>query len=163
MKKLLIILCAMLMLAGCSTTTFESIDDNQDVPVMGKPATLLIDLPEDAAVPAMEGTFGKLYFCDDYDVTVEVLPAGNLDETIQVLTGFGRNELKIIETKRCGVSCYESAWSAAGEAGDQVGRVLILDDSCYHYCVTVQAPAEEASQCLAQWAELLDSVALAEG
>ena len=163
MKKVLLIFCAILLLTGCSTATFEMMDDGEDVPVMAKPATLLIDLPEDAAAPAMEGSYGKLYFCGDYDITVEVLPAGNLNETVQTLTGFSREELKIIETMRCGVSCYESAWSAAGEAGDQIGRILVLDDHCYHYCVTIQAAAEDAGECMSQWAEILDSVALTDG
>ena len=163
MKKFVLVLCLMLLLTGCAAQTFETVDDLNDVPAMAKPATILLDLPEDAAAPAMEGASGTLYFCGDYDITVEVMPSGNLSNTLQILTGFEKDELDPLQTIRCGVSCYESAWSAAGEAGDHVGRVLIMDDGNFHYCVSVMASAEDAGNCSADWKEILDSVALAEG
>ena len=162
MKKLLLLISAVFLLTGCAAPTFETINDADDLPAMATPATVLVDLPEDAAAPAMDGASGKLYFCGDYEIMVEVMPSGNLDKTLQTLTGFGREELEIIKTERCGVSCYESAWSAAGEAGDHVGRVLVMDDNSYHYCVSVMASAENASDCLAAWNKIMDSVALTE-
>lgn len=163
MKKLLLLLCAMLMLTGCSVQTFEKVEDLNDVQALATPATLLMDLPEEAAAPAMQGSSGTLYFCGDYDIMVEVMPSGNLNSTFQTLTGFEREELDLMQTIRCGVDCYEGVWSAAGEAGDHVGRVLILDDGNYHYCVSVMAMAEDAGQCAEDWNQLLESVALAEG
>ncbi len=163
MKKLLLILCAMLFLTGCAAQTFETVDDLNDVQAMANPATLLLDLPEEAAAPAMQGSSGTLYFCGDYDIMVEVMPSGNLSSTLQILTGFEREELNLMQTVRCGVDCYEGVWSAAGEAGDHVGRVLVLDDGSYHYCVSVMAMAEDAGQCADDWNQLLESVALAEG
>ncbi len=162
MKKVLIFLLVSLVLGGCTAPTFETVDDLNDVQAMGKPATLLLDLPEEAAAPAMEGAFGKLYFCGDYDIAVEVMPSGNLDATLQTLTGFSKEELDLVQTLRCGADCYESAWSAAGEAGDHVGRVLILDDGSYHYCVSIMAAAEDAGDCIGDWNKVLESVALAE-
>lgn len=163
MKKLLMILCCVLFLTGCRSEVFETVDDPNDVLVIATPAQLLVELPEDAAAPVMNVAGGKLYFCDGFDVTVEVFTAGNLDETLQFLSGFGREELEILQTKRCGVDCFEGVWSAAGEAGDQVGRVLILDDGSFHYCVTVLAPAQNASESMDVWQQVLDSVKLAEG
>lgn len=162
MKKVLLWICAMLLLSGCSMQTFEKVEDLNDVPTLAKPATLLMDIPEEAAVPAMQGSSGTLYFCGNYDIMVEVMPSGNLNDTLQTLTGFGREELNLMKTDRCGVDCYEAAWSAAGEAGDHVGRVLILDDSNYHYCVSVMAMAEDAGQCADDWNQLLESIALTE-
>jgi hypothetical protein len=163
MKKMLLLVTAMLLLAGCSLQTFETVDDLNDVPAMAKPATLLLDLPEEAAKPAMEGSSGTLYFCGDYDIMVEIMPSGDLNKTIQTLTGFDADELNLMQTVRCAADCYEGAWSAAGETGDQVGRVLVLDDSNFHYCVSVMAAAEDAGNCADDWNEILDSVALAEG
>ena len=162
MKKLWMVLVVMVLLTGCSVQTFETVEDLNDVPAIAQPATLLIDLPEEAAAPAMEGTSGTLYFCGDYEIMVEIMPSGNLDRTLETLTGFGSNELKLMKTDRCGADCYESAWSAAGEAGDHVGRVLVLDDSSFHYCVSVMAASENAGSCAMEWNEILDSVALAE-
>ena len=162
MKKLVWIICVMFALAGCSVQTFEKVDDLQDVQALATPATLLMDLPEDAAAPAMQGTSGTLYFCSDYDIMVEVMPSGNLSSTLQTLTGFERKDLALVQTIRCGVDCYESVWSAVGEAGDYVGRVLILDDGSYHYCVSVMAIAENAGECSEEWNQLFESVALTE-
>lgn len=161
-KALAMVVCVMLCLSGCAVTTFETVDDPDDVQVMAVPATLLLELPEDAAAPAMEGASGKLYFCDDYHIAVETLSSGNLDATLLTLTGFGAEELSPVQTKRCGVACYEAAWSAAGENGDQIGRIMVLDDGSYHYCVSVMASAEDAAQCADAWKALLESVALAE-
>lgn len=163
MKKILCMLIAVMFLAGCSVQTFEKVEDMNDVQAMATPATLLMDLPEEAAAPAMKGSSGTLYFCGDYDIMVEVMPSGNLDNTLQTLTGFGRNELELVQTIRCGADCYEGVWSAAGEAGDHVGRVLVLDDGSFHYCVSVMAMAEDISACADDWNALLTSVALAEG
>jgi hypothetical protein len=163
MKKWLLILCCVLFLTGCHSEVFETVDDSNDIEAMANPAQLLLELPKEAAVPVMNAAGGKLYFCDGYDVTVEVLSAGNLDETLRFLTGFGREDLEMLQTKRCGADCYEGVWSAAGEAGDQVGRFLVLDDGSFHYCVTVLAPAQNAAQSMDAWNGLLDSVKLAEG
>ncbi len=162
MKKLLVILIVMLLLTGCATQTFETVDDLNDVQAIATPATLLLDLPEEAAAPAMQGASGTLYFCGDYDIMVEVMPSGNLSNTLQTLTGFEGNELDLMQTVRCGVDCYEGVWSAAGEAGDHVGRVLVLDDGSFHYCVSIMSMAEDAGHCTEQWNEILESVALAE-
>lgn len=163
MKKWLLILCCVFFLAGCNSEVFETVNDPNDVEAMATPAQLLLELPEDAAVPVMNTSGGKLYFCDGYDVTVEVLSSGDLDETLRFLTGFGRSELEMLQTKRCGVDCFEGVWSAAGEAGDQVGRFVVLDDGSFHYCVTVFAPAHNAMESMESWYEVLDSVKLAEG
>lgn len=163
MKKILLMVFAMLLLTGCAVQTFETVDDLNDAEAMAKPATLLLDLPEEAAAPAMQGSSGTLYFCGDYDIMVEVMPSGNLSSTLQSLTGFGKEELDLVQTIRCGVDCYEGVWSAAGEAGDHVGRVLVLDDGSFHYCVSIMAMAEDAGQCAEEWNAILESIALAEG
>jgi len=44
-----------------------------------------------------------------------------------------------------------------------VGRVLVLDDGKFHYCVSIMAMAADAGDCMEDWNEVLQSVALAEG
>ena len=163
MKKLVLLLCAVLLLCGCAVQTFEVVDDPNDVQVSAVPATVLINLPDAAAAPAMQGLSGTLYFCDEYEIMVETLAAGNLDATLQTLTGFTGKEMNMMQTVRCGVPCYEGAWSAAGETGDQVGRILVLDDGKFHYCISVMTGAKDASACIEDWQLLLDSVSLTEG
>ncbi|MBE6958673.1 MAG: hypothetical protein E7447_05950 [Ruminococcaceae bacterium] len=163
MKKLCVILVMMLLLTGCSLQTFEKVEDQNDVQAMASPAKFLLDLPETAAAPAMQSGTGKIYFCGDYDIAVEILPSGNLSNTLQTLTGYEKEELELVKTVRSGVACYEGVWSAAGEAGDHIGRVLVLDDGNFHYCVSILAPAETAGECVEEWNTVLSSVALAEG
>ena len=163
MKITAILLCLVVLLSGCTQEVFETIDDQNDAQVLASAATLLLELPDSAAAPVMEGASGKLYFCDDYELMIETLTAGNLDATLRTVTGFGREELQLLETKRCGVVCYEGVWTAAGEAGDQIGRVMVLDDGIYHYCVSFLSAAEDAAACAAEWQGVLDSVALEEG
>lgn len=163
MKMIAVILCLLVLLTGCTQEVFETVDDPNDVQVMGVPATLLIDLPESAVAPVIEGASGKLYFCEDYEIMIETLNAGNLDATLQTLTGFSKEEMQLLETKRCGVACYEGAWSAVGEAGDQVGRVMVFDDGVYHYCVSLMTDATDVSKCSSEWQRIFDSVALTEG
>ena len=163
MRIIAVILCMLVLLSGCAQEVFETVDDQADVQVMAVPATLLIDLPESAATPVFEGASGKLYFCEEYEIMVETLNAGNLDATLQTLTGFSKDEMQLLETKRCGVACYEGAWSAAGEAGDQVGRVMVLDDGVYHYCISLMTDASDISACALEWQSIFDSVALTEG
>ena len=128
MKKVCLIFALMLLLTGCSFQTFEQVQDGDDVPAMAIPATIRMDLPEDAAAPAMQGESGTLYFCGGYDIGVEILPSGNLNSTLQALTGFEKENLNLIQTVRSEAVCYEGVWSAAGEAGDMIGRILVLDD-----------------------------------
>ena len=163
MKRIAILVLTLVLLSGCSVQTFETVDDLQDVQAVAQPATLLLDLPEEAAAMTMQGSSATLYFCGDYDIMVETLPSGNLNQTLQTLTGFEKDDLKLMETVRCGVTCYEGAWSSAGEAGDHVGRVLVLDDNNYHYCITVMAMADNAGECTPAWNLLMESAALAEG
>ena len=98
MKKIIALVCVMLLLSGCSVQTFEGVEDLNDVQAVANPATLLLDLPEEASVSAMQGSSGTLYFCDDYDIMVEVMPSGNLSNTLQILTGFEREELDLMQS-----------------------------------------------------------------
>ena len=160
MKKLLALVVMMIFLSGCSLQTFETVDDPNDVSAMATPADIILDLPKSAAVSAMQGTTGKIYFCGDYDLYVEILPSGNLDATLKTLTGYETKDIELLQTQRNGTACYEGAWSAVGEAGDHIGRVLILDDGSFHYCVSVMAMADSAGNSTEEWNAVLASVTL---
>lgn len=159
MKIWVVMLCA-LLLCGCTADVFETIADGDAVLVMAVPGVLSMELPADAAAQTMEGTSGKIYFCDGYEITVETLSSGDLGKTLKILTGFEAEDLSLIKTKRGDAACVEGVWSAAGETGDQVSRVLILDDGAYHYCVCVTAPADAAGEYTDSWRKLMDSVTL---
>ncbi len=150
------------MLSGCGVQeTFETVNDTLMQPEQEPAKQVVLELPEDAAVPAMESdAAGSLYLCDGYFMTVQTVKSGDLNSTIKDATGFDRNVLPIIETTQGDVRRYECVWTAAGETGDQVGRLAVLDDGNYHYVVTVMADASKAGQLTGQWNQLFSALAL---
>ncbi len=162
MKKTLFVLLLAALLTGCSAQdTFEGISDVFDIPVMAQMQKLELTLPDEAAAAVMEDPDGgKLYFCDDYTVTVQTVEAGDLDRTLRYLTGYGKDRLDIMQTTLGGIDRIECVWTAAGEGGDQVGRAVILNDGQYHYAVTTMAEAASAGDLAQKWQELFRSVQL---
>ncbi|MBQ8768759.1 MAG: hypothetical protein IJZ15_03825 [Oscillospiraceae bacterium] len=159
MKKLCFLLVFVFLLAGCQATpTFETVDDVYAPQPQSAPRGIALELPED--VQTIAGDSGKLYLCDGYDVTVQTLSAGDLNATVQSLTGFAPDALTMLQTAAADARRYECVWTAAGESGDAVGRAVVLDDGQYHYCVTVMAQADRAGELTEVWQELLSSVRL---
>ncbi|MGN0998006.1 MAG: hypothetical protein ACI4PO_00465 [Faecousia sp.] len=160
MKKTRItILLTALMLTGCgSQPVFETLGNILLEPGITAAREIHMILPDDAAVSSMEGQTGAIYLCDGYEIMVETLSAGDLNETIQALTGFCREDLTVIQTQRDDLVCYECVWSSTGEGGDQVSRTMILDDGYYHYCVTFCAGAQDSGSLQRQWQAIIDSI-----
>lgn len=159
-KNCLILLLLCLSLTGCSSAeTFESLGDIDMTPVIREERKVVLSVPDGAEV--LSGSTGTLYLCDGFTVAVEVLASGDLNGTLEALTGFGTENLTVIETSAGGQSRYECVWTAAGEGGDTVGRVVILDDGAYHYCLTVESMAQDASSLQKTWEKILDSFQIA--
>lgn len=159
MKKLWVIVVAILLFTGCSKN-YETMNDAYEPIEPAAVKTVVFSMPEDAAVPVISGDNGKIYFCDGYEITVQTLNAGNLDKTLETLTGFIGDHLTVMQTSIGGIHRYSCAWTAAGEGGDQIGNVTILDDGNYHYCLSVLAPSQEAGSLQATWAALMSSFQL---
>ena len=159
MKKVWAIILAALMLTGCAATeTFETVGDDYDAGQVLSPAKLTFSAPEDAAAPVIQGNNGVLYFCDGYEIMTQTLPGGDLDRSLRLLTGYDADSLTVMTTETGNLKRHESTWISAGEAGDHVGRTVIIDDGVYHYSLSVMAPAEEAGSLQESWQELFSSV-----
>ncbi len=157
MKKWCLILVLGLLLTGCSSAqTFETLGDIDMAPAVQQKGELIVSVPDPAEV--VQGESGTLYLCRDYSLTVEVLSAGDLNGTVQKLTGFGMDDLTVISTAAGDTSRYECVWTAVGEGGDWVGRTLVLDDGKCHYCVSMQYSATEAAGMPETWQEITDSI-----
>lgn len=160
MRKVLYLLVGCLLMTGCSAReTFEHIGDDylQETPVQHQ---ILCALPEDASAQTVQSAYGQLYFCDGYEITMQTLPAGDLDRTLRELTGYGKENLTVMETGVTSAARYDCVWTAAGEGGDMVGRAAVLDDGNYHYCMTVMASQSEAAELRDTWKALFDSFML---
>lgn len=162
MKKRCLIMFLVLLLCGCSTRqTFETVTDEMVLPASVQPKEILLTLPEETLLPAMETDLGILYLCDGYDVAVQTMDSGNLDGTVRQVCGFGSEDLTIMQTKAGEYTCYDFVWTAATDLGQQVGRAKILDDTTYHYVLSASAPAKTAEEYYEIWNGIFESFGIA--
>ena len=108
MKRILGLMTIALLLFGCAAEqTFETVADEMVQSVSALPREILLTLPEETLMPAMESNGRTLYLCSGYDVAVQTLPGGDLEATVQSVCGFGCEELTIMETMAGEYRCYE--------------------------------------------------------
>lgn len=163
MKTVCIILVLALTLSGCAASQVYETLGNAMLPVAAQqPQSILIELPDDAALSVFDGSGGKLYTGEGYEVCLETMRSGDLDSTLRSVTGFGKDKLTLLQTRQGSLDRYSCAWTAAGEAGDTVGRCAILDDGLYHYCLVVTAAAEKAGKLNETIGQILASFAVTE-
>ena len=161
MKKLFLFLMLPLLLVGCGDQpTVETVNDVQVQPVAATMHQMLVELPKEAAVPTMETESGKLYICEDFTVSQQILDGGDLAKTIQSVSGFDRDDLRIMQTNWENAKRYDFVWTAAGESETQVCRACILDDGNYHYVLAATANASDGGQVQNVWREMFDSFRL---
>ena len=151
-----------LLLSGCGAEeTLETIADEIVTPASAQMRQISLVLPAEAASPTVESGSDRLYQCETYDIRVQILEGGDLNRTILALSGYEKDSLTVMQTLKDGLDCYEFVWASAGEAGDQVGRAMILSDGSYHYCVSVLGDAAWVAENQVYWGELFDSFTLA--
>ena len=162
MKKLLVLLPMIFLLAGCaSQETMETINDDYQVVAIPSAQQIMLDLPENTQSPVLQSQeMGTIYFCDNFFITVQTVQSDDLNDTIRSCTGFSKDQLRVINTKTQDLERYECVWSAVGEGQEQVGRLCILDDGNYHYVLTTMTDAENAGSLQATWQKLFDSMRL---
>lgn len=158
MKKWLVIAVLALGLSGCgSEEVMETVADEWMVPVMAQPMQIQVELPGEAAMPVSETESGRLYLCRDYEIALQTLSSGDLDATLRSVTGYGKEDLTILETLRSRMPCYEFTWTCAGETGDRIGQGILMDDGNYHYVMTALWDAEKTETMQLSWSEVFSS------
>ena len=163
MKKLVLLTVCAVLLAGCAATgSFEQLQDVYVPETLSEPAKIQLTLPADAAAQTLTGGSGRLYFCDGYEIAVETLAGGDLNKTLKSVTGCEKEDLTLLQTGNGAITRWETVWTAAGEGTQRVGRVLILDDGSYHYCISVMADAMDAGALQEQWESLFAGVVLSQ-
>lgn len=157
MKQIILLLVA-LCLCGCSAPTYETIADEPAAQVSAPTGQIFVNVPQDATVLAgSQEDGGTVYECGGYTMSLQTLPAGDLDETLFTLTGYHKDELQLMEWSKAGNKRYDCVFTAAGEDGLQVGRACVLDDGKYHYSVMTLAPEETAGDLTQQWKDIYTS------
>lgn len=161
MKKCLMFVLLPLLLMGCGAKeTFETIADDLVQPVMAQPRQISVRLPEDAVAPVLDSDSQQLFLCGDYEVLMEILESGDLQETVRHVSGYEKENLTVMETFLDGVSRYEFVWACAGEEEDRIGRAVILDDGDYHYCLSVVRDASTTENSQIVWEDVFSSFEL---
>ena len=161
MKKLVCLLLMALFFAGCGAEeTFETVYDEilEMAPAIAR--EILLTLPLEAAVPASETEEGQIYLCDGFEIALQTLPAGDLNATVQAISGFAREDLTIIESGRGDYTRYDMVWSCAGENSHRIGKAAVLDDGNYHYVLSVLADEDRVAEYAGVWQEMMDSYSL---
>lgn len=149
MKKWLIRICLILgiMLCGCSGgEDFEVIADSLVDSPKPEPAKMVLTLPSDVTLSVMEGSDWECYEGEHYQIILQTCPSGSLDQTLQLVTGYSKEQLNVMEISATNVDKYFCAWSSVSEAGEVVGRCTILDDGMYHYCLSILIDAEVSGE-----------------
>ena len=148
MGKLMVIGLLLAVLCGCAKQeSYETMMDAASEPKQAEKMVIMVNLPEEAAKQAvLSEETDAVYLCDDYTLTVQTLPGGDLQKTLLETTGFLPEQLSLIETAQAGAKRYAGVWTSAGEAGDQVGRCAVLDDGSYHYVLSVMANEKDAGR-----------------
>ena len=158
MKKCLVLLMMMALLTACAARdTFETVNDEQLMPVMAQPKHISVSLPGETALPVMENDNGRVYVTNAYEITIQTMEAGDLQQTMEILSGHSMEDLTMMETFSDGISRYEFVWASLGEQGDLTGRGVILDDNDYHYCMSVLRCADEEGKSQIDWDQVFSS------
>ncbi len=146
MRKWWMIPILALLLTGCGKSEdFETVMDQTITPVEAEKMVIMLDMPDDASLEAMESDENcSVYICDDYSLTTYTVEGGDIQKTILEATGFLPEQLDLIQTKQGDCTRYVCVWTAAGETGEQVGRCAVMDDGSYHYVLTAMADADVA-------------------
>lgn len=161
MKKCVLFVLLSVLLCGCAAEeTFETVADEWAAPVMATPREISVSLPGETTVSAMESDTGRFYLCEDYEVSIQTLSGGDLNATIQSVSGYAKEELTVMETQLDGVKRYEFVWVSAGEKGDCIGQGVILDDGDYHYVMTVLRDADTTESSQVVWEDVFHSFSL---
>lgn len=147
MKKVFVLLLLTSMLVGCGAEeTFEVVEDVIPVEPVAVPQQFYVTMPDDVLTPTFQNDSEELYVCQDYTISKQVLPSGDLEKTVNTLTGLSQEDIQMLKTFQDNADRYDLVWTAAGEDGLQLGRACILDDGNYHYVLSTLAPEETASR-----------------
>lgn len=158
LKKWIMVMLALILLSGCSAPgELETVSDNY-VEGISTAGEIILSLPGDAGEEAIcADPTGTLYVCENYTITVQTLPGGDLQRTLKTVTGYDADRLTVLETRQGDLDSFLTVWTSAGENGDQLGRAAILSDGSYHYVLSVMASADLVEELSETWQTLFDS------
>ena len=159
MKKAMVMILLAILLQGCGAReVFETVDDEYKPAMVPAAAKISLHLPDEQAQVVMENENQQIiYLYEDFCVSVQTNYSGNIGQTLKDVTGYDMEKLTVMQTLTDELQRYQCVWTSAGEDGDQVGRVCVLDDGNYHYVVAVMGGEHAAGEMIDVWQNVLDS------
>ena len=157
MKRMLLLLMLVILLAGCRAETMETVEDVWEEAPVAEARQIRVSLPGEEALPVMESSADRLYLGEHYQIEVQTLPGGDLNRTVQTMSGLETEDVTLMQTEQAGLTRYDFVWAAAGEEGDQLGRGAILDDGNYHYALSVLRSADDTATRQIHWDQVFSS------
>ena len=158
MKFMTMLLILSALLCGCGQgQTVETVTDTLETEPLPEPREVSVELPGEAAVPAMEDGGSRYYLCKDYEISMDTRPSGDLRQTIRDLSGCDPETLTVLETAEPGAKRYDFVWTSAGEKGQRLGRAAVMDDGNYHYTLSVLRDADSTESLQVVWRQVFSS------
>lgn len=142
-------LCAAALLAGCrAEVQWETVDD-EVVAASGPaeaPYVITFGVPEDADQAPLSEEGRRLYVQTDgdYEILSDVVTAPNLDEALRQVSGFGRDEIEVVEARRFGLPEYRFAWASESDEGSYLSQATLIEDGSYFYALIFSVREEES-------------------
>lgn len=118
---------------------WETVDDAA-VPVMAPasaPYIITYGVPDDTTMEPLSAKNRGLYVAEngDYEILSDVVTAATLDDALRQISGFGEDDLEIVETTRFGLPEYRFAWSSVSDEGEYVSEASLIEDGDYYYAL----------------------------
>ena len=147
MRKWMAILMFMMVLSGCSADTdLETVqyDLQESFPVY-QPGEMNLILPESVDMESSSTDSGGIFYSfGNCKIWMESHPTGNINATLELLTGQSGEKRNLVKWESEEYRYYETVWTTAEESGIRVNRGVVADDGKYHYCIAVSVPEAEA-------------------
>ncbi len=135
-----IVLILAFLLCGCrAEPDWETVDDAavQVSAPAEPPYVITYSIPADASMEPLSARNCGLYVGEggEYEIMSDVISASSLDDALRQVSGFGLDELDVIETSRFGLPEYRFAWSSASDEGEFVSEASLVQDGGYYYAL----------------------------
>ena len=140
MKKYwcLVVVCLVVLLCSCSAQVqWETVDDEAIAvsSVEEEPYVITFGVPEDVNLDPISNGNSSLYVQKDgeYEIFSDTFTASSLDEALRTVSGFGAEELDVVETQRFGLPEYRFAWASSSDEGEYLSQASLVEDGSQYY------------------------------
>lgn len=137
MKKMLLFVPIFLLLTGCSSPVWETVEDTMDVSAASwveSGYSIDISLPQGMECLCSEPGW-EIYSTanGDFEVETRAFLASDLNTAVYMLTGYEASQMNILQTERFDLPEYQFAWVTCTEQGSKLCRAdMVMDGTdCY--------------------------------